>query len=306
MAITGRIFDRFVARFGAHFVYMDINNIPYGTNYRKHIDDALNESDVLVAIVGPDWLRSRNDNEPARILDTDDPIRLEIQTALQRNIKVIPVLVDGTKMPRTSDLPRSLEEFAFLNAIDLESGRDFDVHMERLIRAAELIISDGRPSSGAASASASPRPAPPAAAPEPVGSEPDVAGVLGGAQIFFSFVLVPALLVLLAHYLIVVKFDLSPVYLRIVALLVPLTSGYCLARRHGRRWRMTLLCSIGLALITVLGMAMTISIVDGTPIVPTTLVDRQEAAEYFLTVVLAAVAGHVIAATVHSKGPKWL
>jgi hypothetical protein len=304
MAITGRIFDRFVARFGASVVYMDITNIPFGTNYRKHIDDALTESDVLVAIVGPDWLRARESSEPARILDEDDPIRVEIQTAFQRNIKIIPVLIDGTKMPRTSDLPRSLEEFAFLNAVELESGRDFDVHMERLIRATEMFISDAQPAPGEAGPAPAARPAPLAVALEP--GESDVAGIAGAMQIVLAFVLLPAVLVLLAHYVFVMKLDLSSVYLRIVAFVVPFASGFYLAARHGRRWQRALICSIGVALIAVLGMMLTVSIVDGTPLVPDTLVDRQEAAEYFLTILLAGVAGHAIAAAVRSAKPKWL
>src|SRR5215813_7575144 len=94
-AIAGRIFDRLVAHYGAGAVFMDVDNIPVGTDFREHIRETLLASDVLVAIVGPQWLGSRADGQ-SRIKDSTDPVRIEIETALQANLPILPVLVDGS------------------------------------------------------------------------------------------------------------------------------------------------------------------------------------------------------------------
>src|SRR6266705_2498506 len=89
--MTGRIFDRLVAHYGKESVFIDVDNIPFGTDFREHIRRAL----------------------------------LEIEAALQGGIPLIPVLVDDARMPKTADLPASLQEFAFRNAVEIDSGRDF-------------------------------------------------------------------------------------------------------------------------------------------------------------------------------------
>src|SRR5262245_9804281 len=137
-AIAGRIFDRLVARYGATSVFMDVDNIPFGTDFREHIRETLQASDLLVAIVGPQWLGSRGQS---RIKDSTDPVRIEIETALQARLPIVPVLVDGTDMPQPSDLPEALEKFCYLNAAAVASGRDFHHHVDRLIRSIDQILS---------------------------------------------------------------------------------------------------------------------------------------------------------------------
>src|SRR6186997_2218583 len=84
-AMAGRICDHLKARYGANSVYMDIDNIPIGIDFREHIGSALSEAKVLVAIVGPKWLGQRR-NGKSRIMQPDDPVRVEIEGALSRNI----------------------------------------------------------------------------------------------------------------------------------------------------------------------------------------------------------------------------
>ena len=104
-AIAGRIFDRLTSHYGKGSVFMDIDNIPFGIDFRDHIKGALTHTDILIVIVGPKWLgpvkRGRN-----RIEEETDPVRIEVETALRRAIPVIPVLVDGTSMPKPDALPR--------------------------------------------------------------------------------------------------------------------------------------------------------------------------------------------------------
>jgi len=69
-----------------------------------------------------------------------DPVRVELDTALRRDITILPVLLDGTSMPDPAELPENIRDFAYRNALEVESGRDFNVHIERLIRAIEQIL----------------------------------------------------------------------------------------------------------------------------------------------------------------------
>jgi hypothetical protein len=89
--ITGRIFDRLAAHFGREAVFRDIDNIPAGVDFLKHIDIVLEQSDIILAIVGPRWIGPRSGQ--SRLASAADPVRLEIETALRKEKPLIPVLV---------------------------------------------------------------------------------------------------------------------------------------------------------------------------------------------------------------------
>lgn len=135
--ITGRIFDRLAAHFGREAVFRDIDNIPAGANFRRHIDRVLDESDIIIAIVGPRWIGPRAGQ--SRVSNAADPVRLEIETALRKGKPLIPVLVSRALMPRPDQLPESISEFAYHNAVQVDGGQDFDMHIARLVRAIEWI-----------------------------------------------------------------------------------------------------------------------------------------------------------------------
>src|SRR4051812_24102298 len=84
--ITGRIFDRLAGQYGRDSVFRDIDSIPPGVDFREHIARVLEESDVLLAIVGPKWTGSRGGHN--RVGEDDDPVRVEIEAAL---IKGVPI-----------------------------------------------------------------------------------------------------------------------------------------------------------------------------------------------------------------------
>jgi len=134
-----RIFDRLVAHYGRDSVFMDIDSIPLGSDFREHINKAVRESDILIAVVGLDWIGVRG-HGPNRIEEATDPVRIEVESALEQGIPVIPVLVDRATMPEVTDLPDSLKEFAFRNAAQVHAGRDFDQQVDRLIRSMDRII----------------------------------------------------------------------------------------------------------------------------------------------------------------------
>ena len=135
--ITGRIFDRLANHYGKNAVFRDIDNIPAGVDFRAHIDETLDQSDVVLAIVGPRWIGSHSGRD--RLSEPSDPVRVEVETALQKRKPLVPVLVLNAHMPTVEQLPSSLHDFAYRNAVTIDAERDFDVHMARLIRSIDRI-----------------------------------------------------------------------------------------------------------------------------------------------------------------------
>jgi TIR domain len=139
MDITGRIFDRLTSRYGRNSVFRDIDSIPPGLDFREHLRKSLDDSDVLMVVVGPHWMGVDRHGQP-RIQSETDYVRTEVEMALNRHIPVIPLLVGGAEMPEPSELPESVRNFAYRNAVEIDSGRDFDHHMTGLIRATDKIL----------------------------------------------------------------------------------------------------------------------------------------------------------------------
>jgi hypothetical protein len=130
--VAGRIYDRLQAEFGKGNVFMDFDSIPYGVDFREHIQQTLQKAKVLVAIIGPDWMGERS-KLSRRIEEPTDFVRLEIAAALQHGIPIIPVLVDKTPMPNAKLLPREIKDLTFRNGLDLDTGIDFHHHTDRLV-----------------------------------------------------------------------------------------------------------------------------------------------------------------------------
>src|SRR6202035_1644128 len=139
-AMTGRIFDRLIAHYGKEAIFRDIDDIPPGIDFRVHINQTLLKTNILLAIVGPQWLGMASDGSAARIHEEPDPVRVEVETALRRRVPLIPILIGTTKMPGSDQLPPSLKDFAFRNAVKVDTGQDFDYHMDRLIRSMDAIL----------------------------------------------------------------------------------------------------------------------------------------------------------------------
>ncbi|MFS8086145.1 MAG: toll/interleukin-1 receptor domain-containing protein, partial [Acidobacteriota bacterium] len=136
--VAGRIFDQLVAHFGSESVFMDVDSIPYGVDFRAYLSDWVGRCDVLLAVIGDRWLDAQHDDasrtDAFRLGDPADFVTIEISAALRRNIPVIPVLVGRMTMPGPEKLPGALSDLAYRNAAEVRSGRDFHLHMDRLIR----------------------------------------------------------------------------------------------------------------------------------------------------------------------------
>jgi uncharacterized membrane protein YhaH (DUF805 family) len=120
---TGRLFDRLLQHFDHTEVFMDVDDIEPGVDFVKALDEQVANCTAFIAVIGPDWLTARDHADQRRLDDPNDYVRLEIESALKRDIRVIPVLVDGARMPRTEELPDSLRSLARRQAMELTHQR---------------------------------------------------------------------------------------------------------------------------------------------------------------------------------------
>jgi RNA polymerase sigma factor (sigma-70 family) len=131
--ITERIHDRLCQAFGADRVFKDLSSISPGNDFRLALQGALGNCQVLLAVIGKQWLSLADLGGRRRIDDEADFVRLEIETALNRSIRVIPILVDGALPPRPADLPVCLEGLAYAQMVSVRPDPDFHNDMDRLI-----------------------------------------------------------------------------------------------------------------------------------------------------------------------------
>ena len=130
-AITGRIRDCLVDAYGHESVFIDIDSIPIGVDFRDYIADALQHTDIMLVIIGPHWVGEQA--RKMRLQNPTDPVRIELEKAFELGIQVWPVLVEDAVMPDPSKLPEPLKHFSNRNAAIINAGRDFHPHMNRLI-----------------------------------------------------------------------------------------------------------------------------------------------------------------------------
>jgi hypothetical protein len=132
IAVAGRLHDRLAEAFGRDNLFMDVDNIPIGINFADYLNNQVAQCDAMLSVIGPNWLNAKDEADQRRLDKPDDFVAVEIAAALSRNLLVIPVLVDGTHMPKASELPASLKQFALRNAIQLRNT-NFGSDAEELI-----------------------------------------------------------------------------------------------------------------------------------------------------------------------------
>jgi len=117
------LFDQFTARFGSDRVFMDVDSIEPGDDFAEIIADAVGRCAVLLAVIGDRWLAAADESGRRRMDDSGDFLRLEIEAALARGVRVIPVLVDGARVPRPDQLPASMAALGRRQAVELRPAR---------------------------------------------------------------------------------------------------------------------------------------------------------------------------------------
>jgi TIR domain len=128
---SGRLAQAMRDAFGTEQVFVDIATLEPGSDYAQVIEQRLASADVLLAVIGPRWLKA-GDGAGRRLDDPQDLVRREVAGALRRRIKVIPVLVGGAAMPSGADLPEDLRELTGLQAHEMSDSR-WDYDQGRLI-----------------------------------------------------------------------------------------------------------------------------------------------------------------------------
>jgi Domain of unknown function (DUF6777)/TIR domain len=115
--IAGRLYDRLVERLGEARVFMDVDSIKPGEDWTEAISRAVAQCGLMLVLIGHQWGQMRRGT--ARIDETDDPVRLEVEAAFDQGIPIIPVLLEDATMPRRADLPETLTKLSHLQAIRL-------------------------------------------------------------------------------------------------------------------------------------------------------------------------------------------
>jgi tetratricopeptide (TPR) repeat protein len=131
--------DRLCRDFDATQIFMDIDAIALGEDFVKAIETTVARCDVLIAVIGNNWLTTKDEHGHRRLDNEEDFVRMEIATALKREIRVIPVLVDGVLMPRKDDLPEDLKPLVRRNALRI-TGTSFDGDCQRLAGAIRQVL----------------------------------------------------------------------------------------------------------------------------------------------------------------------
>lgn len=138
--IAGRIYDRLAGDFDRTQVFMDVDNIPLGVDFRRHLQQMVSTCDVVLVVMGNNWLSATTSDGNRRIDNPKDFVRIEVETALQRDIPVIPVLVRGAAIPTETELPQVLSTLAYRNGIAVASDHNFHRDMDRLVKSLEVYL----------------------------------------------------------------------------------------------------------------------------------------------------------------------
>jgi hypothetical protein len=120
---AGRLVDHLQEVFGEDSVFLDVETIEAGLDFIQAIEKALSSCSILIAMIGPHWASMKDPQGNLRLFNKDDFIRIEISAALKRDIRVIPVLVNGAMMPNPEDLPEDLQGLTRRHAQELSSSR---------------------------------------------------------------------------------------------------------------------------------------------------------------------------------------
>lgn len=144
-ANAGRLYDRLASHFGTDHLFMDIDQIAPGDDFIEVIHEKLRSVQVAVVLIGKHWLDMTDASGRRRLDNPDDFVRLEIVTLLERKIRVIPVLVGGTDMPESSQLPECLAPLTRRHAYEISNNR-FHTDVDKLIQVLEKAMGMQMPS----------------------------------------------------------------------------------------------------------------------------------------------------------------
>ena len=130
--LTRALHERLARELGPEHVFIDVDAIEGGDDFRERLTKAIASSDALVVVIGPRWMTG--DTEASRLSLAEDVVRLEVRTALRCQVRILPVLVDGAPMPERSALPEDVRALADRNALRLRN-ESFEADVEGILEA---------------------------------------------------------------------------------------------------------------------------------------------------------------------------
>jgi formylglycine-generating enzyme required for sulfatase activity len=142
-AVAGRLYDRLKTDFDDG-VFMDIDNIPMGADFRQHIEEQLRACDYLLALIGPRWIGILHE----RADDQRDLLRVELETAASLKIRIAPILLEGARPPQATELPATFslrKTLARLQSVPVRQGLDFDTDYQRIVKEIRTVRRQARP-----------------------------------------------------------------------------------------------------------------------------------------------------------------
>ena len=133
--VVDRIRDRLIDAYDEDAIFRDLESIPLGQNFSDVLKEATTTCDIMLVVIGPQWSGITDDQGNKRLFELNDYTRLEVEAGLtNKNILVIPVLVMGARMPFANEIPDSLANLLYRNAINVRNDPDFTPDMQRLIQ----------------------------------------------------------------------------------------------------------------------------------------------------------------------------
>lgn len=130
---AGRLYDRLRHEFGHDAIFMDVETIPLGIDFRVHITDKLSQCRACLVMIGDEWTTCCGEDGRRRLDNESDPVRTEVETALRVGKPVIPLLIGAARMPKPEELPSTIAQLHFNNGVQIRPNPDFDSDVERLV-----------------------------------------------------------------------------------------------------------------------------------------------------------------------------
>jgi hypothetical protein len=140
--VAGRLFDYLASRYSRGQLFMDVDAMEPGIDFAKQLAVQISQCHAVIAVIGPHWLDARDQAGHRRLDSDNDYVRVELASALRRDIPVIPVLVDGAVMPAEDRLPDDLKPLARRHALELRHTR-FNSDADAIMRALERMVPRG-------------------------------------------------------------------------------------------------------------------------------------------------------------------
>lgn len=138
---AGWLYERLAAHFGPDQVFKDVDSIELGDDFAEVIAHAVGACDVLLVLIGARWLAITDEAGRRRLENSYDFVRLELEAALQRKVRIIPILVGRARMPHAEQLPTSLSKLVNRQALELDPNR-FEADTRRLVRVVEKTLAE--------------------------------------------------------------------------------------------------------------------------------------------------------------------